>query len=156
MSLRLALLISLILHAVLLIAPSWHATRQLPSLPRIEARLLPIEDTQPAAEELSTSPVAPPPRDAVPHRLQGAALRQAQAELTRHLFYPPEAVSLGLEGEVILLLTMREDGRLLSADVARGSGHQLLDQAALDAARHIGSLPGTRRQLLFPVSFRLR
>jgi hypothetical protein len=32
----------------------------------------------------------------------------------------------------------------------------VLDQAALDAARRIGTLPGNPRQTLFPVSFRLQ
>jgi TonB family protein len=45
---------------------------------------------------------------------------------------------------------------LPTVEIARGSGHALLDQAALDAARRIGSLPGTKRQMLFPVSFRLQ
>ena len=70
--------------------------------------------------------------------------------------YPPEAVARGIEGEVILLLNLSDNGELVSASIARSSGHPLLDQAALDAARHIGALPGNPRQTLFPVSFRLR
>lgn len=111
------------------------------------------------ADNVSTTPSTP---DVVkepsptPQALQGAALRRAEAELTRHLFYPPEAIALGIEGEVILLLTLTASGQLASVDIARSSGHALLDQAALDAARRIGKLPGTKRQMLFPVSFRLQ
>jgi protein TonB len=97
--------------------------------------------------------MALPPK---PGTLRGASLRRAEAALTRHLFYPPEAVARGIEGEVILLLTLTDSGQLAGVDIARGSGHALLDQAALDAARRIGSLPGTKRQMLFPVSFRLQ
>ena len=76
--------------------------------------------------------------------------------MSEHLFYPPQAVAQGLEGDVILLLTLSENGQLISASIARSSGHALLDQAALDAARHIGALPGNPRQTLFPVNFRLQ
>jgi protein TonB len=99
---------------------------------------------------------APKALAAPPQRLKGSSLRRAHAALSKHMFYPPEAVALGLEGEVILLLTLGENGRLVSAAIARGSGHGMLDQAALDAARHIGALPGNPRQTLFPVTFRLQ
>jgi protein TonB len=65
-------------------------------------------------------------------------------------------VAQGLEGDVILLLNLSDNGQLVSASIARSSGHAILDQAALDAARHIGALPGNPRQTLFPVSFRLQ
>ena len=98
----------------------------------------------------------PPPLAAPPRTLQGSALRRAQTALSEHLFYPPEAVARGIEGEVILLLILSDGGQLVSATIARSSGHAVLDQAALDAARRIGALPGNPRQTLFPVSFRLQ
>ncbi len=161
MPLYLALLLSFALHASLVVVPSWLATQQHP-LPAasIEARL-----TRPAApgamaEAVSTETAsgesANPADAAPPHNLQGRALSRAQAALSKHLFYPPEAVALGLEGEVVLLLILSDNGRVVSAAVARSSGHALLDRAALDAAQHIGVLPGSPRQTLFPVSFRLR
>jgi protein TonB len=96
-----------------------------------------------------------PRETALPQRLEGGSLRRAQAALSQHLFYPPDAIARGLEGDVILLLTLAPNGQLASAEIARSSGHALLDQAALDAARHIGMLPGNPRQTLFPVKFRL-
>ena len=57
---------------------------------------------------------------------------------------------------MILLLSLTESGQLVSATIARSSGHPILDQAAIDAARHIGALPGNPRQTLFPVNFRLQ
>jgi protein TonB len=154
MTLRHALLLSLALHALLLLGPGWFSARHSPAQPRIEARLLPLDDM--TWEALTTHPDTPPPAPSPPRNLEGRALRSANAALSRHLFYPPEAVSRGLEGNVILLLTLADDGRLLDADVARSSGHALLDQAALDAARRIGRLNGARRQILFPVNFRLQ
>jgi protein TonB len=156
MPLYLALLLSLALHAGLILAPSLLAGRQRPApTPSIEARLVPLAAPLALAEAVSTEDR----RDATttpPHALQGSSLRRAQAALTEHLFYPPEAIAQGLEGEVILLLTLTDSGRLASAAVARSSGHALLDQAALDAAQHIGALPGNPRQTLFPVRFRLQ
>lgn len=161
MPFHLALLLSLTLHAALIAAPNWLATKQRPpAVPNIEARLLPLPAPEAMAEAVSTessSSDAHPEQLATPPRsLQGTSLRRAQAQLSKHLFYPPEAVALGLEGEVILLLSLSDNGRLVSAAVARSSGHAMLDQAALDAARRIGALPGSPRQTLFPVSFRLQ
>lgn len=158
MSLHVALLLSLALHAAVIVAPIWLAAR--PPSPRvgIEARLVPPPVTMAEAVSTEAGDIAaiPPRRSAPPRTLQGSSLRRAQTVLSEHLFYPPEAVARGLEGEVLLLLTLSERGQLVSATIARSSGHALLDQAALDAARSIGSLPGNPRQTLFPVSFRLR
>jgi protein TonB len=161
MSLHLALLLSFILHAALIVVPSWLATEQQPMPPpNIEARLLPHPTPDAIAEAVSTESNSADNMSeqlaVQPRRLQGASLRRAQAALSKHLFYPPQAVAMGLEGDVILLLSLTESGQLVSATVARSSGHALLDQAALDAARNIGALPGNPRQTLFPVSFHLQ
>jgi len=163
MPLYLALLLSLALHAALIVAPTWLTSRQRPPpAPGIEARLIVSAAPVAAADSVSTEApstdtAAIPPRLAAPPRtLQGRALSRAQAALAAHLLYPPEAVALGLEGDAILLLILTDSGQLVSAAIARSSGHALLDQAALDAARRIGALPGNSRQTLFPVSFRLR
>jgi TonB family protein len=91
-----------------------------------------------------------------PGTLRGASLRRAEAALD-----PPLVLSAGGggsrhrgRGHAVAHLT--DSGQLAGVEIARGSGHALLDQAALDAARRIGSLPGTKRQMLFPVSFRLQ
>ena len=161
MPLQLALLASLALHATLIFAPIWLAATQSPlPTPNIEARLLPAPVREALAEAVSTeassADAAPAQPPAAPRRLQGAALRRAQAALSKHLFYPPQAVAMGLEGDVILLLSLTESGQIVSAAIARSSGHAILDQAALDAAHHLGALPGNPRQTLFPVSFRLQ
>ena len=157
MSLRLALLISLVLHVALVAAPHWFAAKPGPvRVPGIEVRLRPAPAVAEAAA-VSTDPVAEPTAPAAAIRpLSGNALRRTQAAFSEPVFYPPQAIAQGLEGEVILLLILGEDGRLQSASVARSSGHSMLDQAALDAARHLGALPGNPRQTLFPVNFRLQ
>lgn len=156
-----ALLLSLILHAALIIAPTWLAGQaRAPKTPSIEARLVPLPEGSTLAEAVSTEASTrgsdtDTPLPTPPQRLRGAKLHRAQVALSRHLFYPPEAVARGLEGEVILLLTLTETGQLAKAEIARSSGHAVLDQAALAAAQQLGALPGNTRQTLFPVSFRL-
>lgn len=162
MPLSVALLLSIFLHAALVALPDLLTTRPQPALPRrLDAQLLPSAEPKMMADAVSTESHVldtMPPRSAIPppDRLQGRALIRAQSALSRHLFYPPEAVEQGLEGEVILLLILADTGQLISAAIARSSGHAVLDEAALDAARHIGALPGNPRQTLFPVSFRLQ
>ena len=91
-----------------------------------------------------------------PRKLRGLALSHAQAALSKHLFYPPLAIEQGLEGEAILLLNLNEKGQVISLDLAKSSGHALLDEAALNAARKIGTFPGNPQQSLLPVTFRLQ
>ena len=158
-----ALLLSLTLHAALIVAPTWLAVKQRPApMTSIEAKLLPQPKPEAMAAAVSTEASAIDAATtshsiAAPRgTLAGSALRRAQAALSKHLFYPPEAVALGLEGEVILLLILSDSGQLVAALIARSSGHALLDRAALDAAQRIGALPGNPRETLFPVTFRLQ
>jgi protein TonB len=175
-------LLSLGAHLLLLFAPAWlfHQPAQ-PPRPHLalQATLQP-KATQ--ARKVSAAPLGPPmptldtpasaeatlppakpvqrplprPRPLRPQKLQGAALQHAQAALAKHLFYPPEAIAQGLEGDVVLLLTLDNDGQIQSVEIAKSAGHPLLDDAAMEAARHIGALPGNPHQTLLPVSFRLQ
>lgn len=108
----------------------------------------------PNQERVAARPQPPP--QAAPQKLSGKSLHRAQAVLSKHLFYPQPAVDQGLQGDVVLLLALDSKGGIQAIEIAKSSGHALLDQAAIDAARHIGVLPGNPRQTLLPVSFRLR
>lgn len=162
MPLFFSLLTSLALHIALILGPVWIKAKQRPlPAPRIEVRLAPGATPVAMADAVSTEAnpadtVIPEHLSAPPRRLQGVALRRAQAALSKHLFYPPDAIARGLEGDVLLLLSLSDSGQIVSAAVARSSGHTVLDQAALDATTNIGALPGNARQTLFPVSFRLQ
>ncbi len=145
--------------------------RVTPARPALQARLQPPQQI-PATEEADTSPLlkdtrAGQPADAppAPAAVQTArpspaastrARERAQRQLNRHVFYPQEAIDRGLEGEVKLRLLLDERGRVIEAAVLAGSGHAVLDRAALDAARQIGRVDaGGARELLLPVVFRL-
>lgn len=76
-------------------------------------------------------------------------------EQIKQEFYPREAIARGLEGDVIVLLSMSSAGAVAEASVATSSGHALLDAAALRAVRAISGLQTGQRQMLLPVQFRL-
>lgn len=169
-SLLLALAASLALHLALLglgLPPGKVSPRETPAM--LSARLLPPATVRPAEPLLkdtlaeAEAPRAAPPQ---PSRPADAKSRRpvprtpeeaAQRKLSEVLFYPPEAVARGLEGEVRLLLTLDGNGAIRDAQVAAGSGHPLLDDAAVRAAFAMGSLPEAgAREVILPVVFRLR
>ncbi|MDR0225477.1 MAG: energy transducer TonB [Burkholderiaceae bacterium] len=63
---------------------------------------------------------------------------------TRAPFYPPEARQLGQQGRVVVRVLVDEQGKVAEAVVKESSGHPLLDQAALAAARGWSFTPGRR------------
>jgi TonB family protein len=68
--------------------------------------------------------------------------------------YPPLALSAGVEGDVVVLVTIDESGTVRAADVTKG--HALLDPAALAASRQWSFNTGRRsRQAQLTFSFRL-
>lgn len=90
-------------------------------------------------------------------RLPPQELRETLNRLSEEMLYPAEALQRGLEGEVVILVELGPDGRILDASVASGSGHRLLDDAAVRAVKKLGSLgPSTaNKTILLPVRFRI-
>lgn len=182
-----ALALSLILHAALIAAvaqlvlpPSRTAhpaaaelkvslrePRPEPELPAVPQLLLPqeaprnanaaapVHASRPADILVAAPPVSPAPA-ALP-RLEGEAALRAVEQLRRELPYPPEAIERGLQGEALVLLFLDASGNAIAARLEASSGHALLDEAAVRAARTLRSLPDSApREVLFPVRFRLR
>jgi len=84
-------------------------------------------------------------------------LRETLGRLSEEMLYPPEALQRGLEGEVVILVELGENGRILDASVASGSGHRVLDDAAVRAVRKIGTLgpSSAGKTILLPVRFKI-
>lgn len=169
--LTLALALSLALHGSLLLPDAFQRLSAAPPRPALQAflRLPPRPEAPPddpvlkntLDSEKVTPTVQPQPTEKSAKTTHPATAKQAvkvaQKKLSQHLYYPPEAVKRGIEGEVRLLITLTADGRIADINVAATSGHPILDNAALKAAYAMGSLSGTEaRELILPVIFRLQ
>ena len=174
-SFALAFALSLLLHAAAALLWAGLAqpqARERPARAMLDAVLVPPRQAQAQPPLFLPEPPRPAPQARVPADVQSSgkglvskrraepdeeAVRQASAQVARSLLYPPEAVAHGLEGETLVLLFLDDAGNAVAARVERGSGHAILDEAAVRAARTVRSLPGNAaREVLLPVRFRLR
>lgn len=139
-----------------------------------------IADKDQAAKAPKPKPEAPPPRPEAPkapapetplgrgldlrvpqarsaERLSPEQLRETLGRLSEELLYPADALRRGLEGEVVILVELGEDGRILEASIASGSGHPTLDDAAVRAVKRLGTLgpASAHKSILLPVRFRI-
>ena len=182
-----ALALSLILHAALIAAaaqlliPASRTARSAPAELKVSLRQPGAKPELPVLPNLILPQEAPRnPNAAAPHRasrpaeilvaaraatsapdtvprLEGEAAARVVEQLRRELPYPPEAIERGLQGEALVLLFLDASGNAIAARLEASSGHALLDDAAVRAARTLRSLPDSApREVLFPVRFRLR
>ena len=85
-----------------------------------------------------------------------AIAKQLKSLKDRQEYYPQEAINQGLQGEVLVLVIIDENGNITAARIEESSGHRLLDDAALRNVRTIRSLPADApRQALLPLRFKL-
>jgi protein TonB len=129
---------------------------------------------QPQAETQTSAPVeaAPPMRPVSAPALPQppAATPQAMPPyapilldwLGRHRDYPRAARLRRQEGIPRIALTLDRSGRLLHLELSEASGHELLDQAALDMARRAAPFPppqlpsgSAKATFIVPVQFHL-
>lgn len=182
-----ALALSLFLHAALIAAvaqlavPALRTARHVQPELKVSLREPPAEPPAPAQPKLFVPEEAPrnanagpPPRASRPAeilvavptgplapgmlpRLEGEAAYRAMEQLQRELHYPRAAIERGLQGEALVLLFLDASGNAIAARLEATSGHALLDEAAVRAARALRSLPDSApREVLLPVRFRLR
>jgi periplasmic protein TonB len=173
--LLLALTASLLLHSLPFVASlTVPSHQQTPAPPPLAATLRPPVPAPLAAPPPLTLPEQPkpaaakpkpPPRRSETREPAPAPAKTWTQAVGQHLnklndagqFYPTEAIARGLEGEVLVLIIIDESGRVTAARVEQGSGHRILDDAALRAVRSLRSLPADApREALLPVRFRLR
>jgi protein TonB len=164
--LLLALALSLAAHGALLVPDL--GKRLAPPPPALQALLRPpierpVEPVEPLLKntiDSETAPRAEKPLPAPESKARGSQKREvqsAQRKLSQHLFYPAEAVSRGIEGDVRLLVRLDAAGAIIDVSVAATSGHAILDNAAIRAAYAMGKLgAGEARELIVPVIFRLQ
>ncbi|MCL2830225.1 MAG: TonB family protein [Betaproteobacteria bacterium] len=180
--LYLALVLSLLLHAAILVAPSLllPAMKKTPPLqvvlrpPPVEtpAAQIPVppepllKNTLDEERQEESVPKPPPDRPAVqptPQELRQQR-KKAEQQLRRKLhamdFYPAEAIERNLEGDVVLILNFDAAGQLSGIMLATSSGHKILDSAAQRAVRasaaNFADPVLAKREMLFTVYFRLQ
>lgn len=167
-----ALALSLVLHAVVIGAIAQFATpsiarRALPDLTVTLREPEPVAENRPPAQPRLLLPRATPrnpgaagavaAQTATLQRLSGEAALSAAEQVQRELLYPREAIERGLQGEALVLLFLDQAGNAVAARIESSSGHVLLDDAAVRAARTLRALPDSApRDVLLEVRFRLR
>lgn len=85
--------------------------------------------------------VDPGPSEADRRRARRGYVHAVEELVRAHTRYPRAASREGLQGRVELALRISNDGRVLAIRVATTSGHGILDDAALEAAREIDRVP---------------
>jgi protein TonB len=169
----LALALSLILHLAPLLNPITTPAPPPPKATPLEAQLrpqpAPVQAPLMMPEQPAPQPSPPPKKITKPQitqqgpaptrvsNWQDEVKRQIKKLDERGLFYPAEAIAQGLDGEALVLLIINENGEVSAARIEQGSGHRILDDAALRAVRSLRSLPANApRETLLPVRFRLK
>ena len=106
-----------------------------------------------AASKAAASPAA--------SAASAAAWRSAWAGMSWTKHYPDAARARGEQGTVRLALTIDRGGHVVSARIIASSGSSILDQAALEMARHANGRPlppemGSSANLIVPVRYSIR
>ena len=172
-SFALAILLSLLLHgaaALLWIGLVERPAHQRPARVMLDAVLVSpapeaqpplfIPDTEPARQRGKAAEAPASGKGKAPRRsgdLGDQIIWQASEQVVLSLRYPPDAIARGLEGETLILLFLDEAGNAVAARVERGSGHAILDEAAIRAAQGVrGLTEGAAKEVLLPVRFKLK
>jgi periplasmic protein TonB len=92
---------------------------------------------------------------------EAAAWRSAWSGMSWNKHYPEAARDRGEQGTVRLALTIDRGGHVVSARIIASSGSSILDQAALEMARHASGQPlppemGSSASLIVPVHYSIR
>jgi len=133
-----------------------------PPLPAPALATPPLHLPEPASPSSPSAAKRPPPPRPQAPATAPKTWTQAVGEQLRKLdaagqFYPAEAIARGLQGDALVLLVIDESGNVVAARIEQSSGHPILDEAALRAARTLKSLPAdTPQQSILPIRFRLK
>jgi periplasmic protein TonB len=94
---------------------------------------------------------------------EGAYLKGLTQAIALNRFYPPAAQRQEVTGVVLVAFTIQADGTLGDFRVAKGSGSEVIDQAAVETVRRLGSykpIPAgigrSRWPVRVPIRFDLR
>ncbi len=90
-------------------------------------------------------------------------LKQINAAVRQHYVYPRMAQRMRLEGTATVAVTIDAAGHITKAEIVESSGHEVLDEAALEAVLALGDVPAppealawSERTVKIPYRFSLR
>lgn len=137
-------------------APPPLPTREIPSEPAPSPAPAPAPaPAAPAAPVASVAPRAPAAPDT--EQMVAGFRRQLVAAAVRYKRYPRVALDNGWTGDVVLRIEVDARGRIASLEVKSGSGHDVLDEQALEMFRKAAAevpVPAALRGKAFPVEVR--
>lgn len=130
-----------------------------PQPPKPVKKVEPPKQEAPPEEKVVDAPPAPtkpvqaaPPQPSAPPSPPSNALPSWQSDLLRHLAkfkrYPEDARRRGMQGVNRLRFVVDSEGKVLSFEIAGGSGSAALDRATLDMIRRAQPLPKPPAELL--------
>ena len=114
--------------------PTTQLSSPMPTVQQSSEQTSPPASTAALAPALSTIPA--PVRKADYGWLAGILLPRIEALKE----YPVDARLKHIEGRVVVRIVIQEDGQIVSATIAKSSGHEILDQAALETIRRASPL----------------
>ncbi|ULA59332.1 MAG: TonBC domain-containing protein [Nitrospira sp.] len=124
----------------------------------------PIKDIEPTTQLSSSLPASQHPPNPTPAPALTAALAPSMSNLPAPprkadygwlagilsprietlKQYPVDARLKHIEGRVVVRIVIQENGQIVSAAIAKSSGHDILDQAALETIRKVSSITLTQ------------
>lgn len=122
-------------------------------------------DPKGSVDGVGSAPATAPP--AIPSidldKLRRKYVRRVGKAVRRDFKYPRAASRVGMEGKVIVAITIDADGNIIGAKITKSSGFDILDSAAVAAAKSVHRVPKPpaelhwqRRRVKVPFTFRLR
>jgi len=94
--------------------------------------------TEPAPTQRAEAPAEPVPQAVTPASFDAAYLHNPAPD------YPPQALERGWRGNVLLRAHVLSTGRADRVDVVASSGHEMLDEAAIEAVSNWRFVPARR------------
>lgn len=166
------LALSMILHAILVFLP--HQSRHfkpkkralaaqiviqaLPAMPNVEWIVPETESPKPQkkSEKSKKKEESATKNSLIKKTWKEAIVEKIEAQKNAGLFYPKDAILQGLEGVAEVMIFLDSDGKVLAARLEATSGYAILDEAALQLARALKTLPrGAPTEIVLPIVFRL-
>lgn len=138
---------------------NWIIPPPTPPKPVVDAPA-PVQQQASVAAAPPSPPLPPGPSETTPGRDSWEG--RVMARLERFRRYPVPARARRQEGVAYVRVSLSREGRLLALALENGTGHALLDQAALDTFRRAEPLPPVPAdrsapvELSFPVEFFMR